>query len=96
MFCRLFRVVQFTFGTLNINGDWSFKLPVLMQAVPCSVQIILLLIFCHDDSPRWLVSRGRHEDAVRVLAKFHANGKEDDELVQYVSAFDRCIAWHLG
>jgi hypothetical protein len=22
---------------------------------------------------------------VRVLAKFHANGKEDDELVQYAS-----------
>lgn len=78
---RLDARLQFTFGTLNINGDWSFKLPVLMQAVPCSIQLILLFIFC-PESPRFLVSKGKYEDAIKVLAKFHANGKEDDELVQ--------------
>jgi hypothetical protein len=34
------------------------------------------------ESPRWLVSVGKDEEAFRTLAKMHANGDEQDELVQ--------------
>ncbi|KAJ5823369.1 Major facilitator superfamily domain general substrate transporter [Penicillium robsamsonii] len=34
------------------------------------------------ESPRWLVSRGRKEEGMAILAKYHANGDENDELVQ--------------
>jgi hypothetical protein len=35
------------------------------------------------ESPRWLLASGRAEEAKRILAKYHANGKEDDELVVF-------------
>jgi hypothetical protein len=33
------------------------------------------------ESPRWLLASGRAEEAKRILARYHAKGKEDDELV---------------
>jgi hypothetical protein len=35
------------------------------------------------ESPRFLMSLGRHEAARAVLAEYHANGLLDDELVLY-------------
>lgn len=54
----------------------------MFQAIPSAVQITLLLIFC-PESPRWLVSKGKYEQAIDVLAKYHANGDKSDELVVY-------------
>lgn len=34
------------------------------------------------ESPRFLIAKGKHEQALRVLADVHARGNEDDELVQ--------------
>lgn len=31
---------------------------------------------------QFLVGKGRPEEALRILAKYHANGKEDDPMVQ--------------
>ena len=33
------------------------------------------------ESPRWLISKGRNEKAKKILAYVHAQGDEDDELV---------------
>ena len=34
------------------------------------------------DSPRWLVSQGREEEAFNVLVKYHAEGDRDSLLVK--------------
>jgi hypothetical protein len=69
-----------TYGTLTIQSDWSWRLPSLIQAFPSVIQ--LLAVWWYEESPRWLVSKGRDEEALRILAKLHADGNENDELVQ--------------
>ena len=55
--------------------------------MPCVFQVVvpflvILIIFLAPESPRFLVGKGRPEEALRILAKYHANGNEDDPLVQ--------------
>jgi hypothetical protein len=57
----------------------------LLQVLPCVIQLALLWFI--GESPRFLVSRGKNEQALRTLARYHANGDEQDELVQYVSLY---------
>jgi hypothetical protein len=35
------------------------------------------------ESPRWLVSRDRNEEALAMLAKYHANGNDQNATVQF-------------
>lgn len=70
-----------TYGTLRINGNWAWRLPSLMQAAPSLLQVGLVLLL--PESPRWLVSRGKDEQAFKILAKYHANGDEQDEFVRH-------------
>lgn len=70
-----------TYGTFSINSTWSWRIPSLLQAAPASV--MLLSIWFVPESPRWLISRDRHQEALEILAKYHANGNQADELVRY-------------
>ena len=70
-----------TFGTFKINSSWSWRIPSALQGVPSVLQLGLIW-FC-PESPRWLVSKGRDADALRVLAYYHADSNEQDPLVQY-------------
>lgn len=70
-----------TLGTLFLDSPWSWRIPCLLQAVFPAVQLVGLLFV--PESPRWLISKNRHQEALRVLAKYHANGLVTDELVQY-------------
>ncbi|KAI0763426.1 hexose transporter [Trametes elegans] len=69
------------FGTSRINNDWSWRIPSLLQAVPSVFQFFL--IWFVPESPRWLVSKGKDSEALRTLAYYHADGNDQDPLVQY-------------
>jgi hypothetical protein len=34
------------------------------------------------ESPRWLMNKDKHEEALRIIAKYHGEGDETDEFVQ--------------
>ncbi|KAI5779594.1 general substrate transporter [Geopyxis carbonaria] len=70
-----------TYGTFRIENTWSWRIPSILQAAPAA--IMLSCIWMVPESPRWLISRDRTEEALHVLAKYHANGDEADELVQF-------------
>lgn len=54
-----------TYGTREIAGDWSFRLPFLLQMAPALMVGIGIQFF--PFSPRWLAMRHRDEDCLRSL-----------------------------
>ncbi|KAH8883237.1 putative hexose transporter [Thozetella sp. PMI_491] len=69
-----------TYGTLQIQSDWSWRAPSLIQA-PFTV-MMLLVIWWIPESPRFYIARDLPEKALKILAHYHANGDERDEVVQ--------------
>ncbi|KAI8649942.1 MFS domain-containing protein [Fusarium sp. Ph1] len=68
-----------TFGCRNIASDWSWRIPVLLQVLlPLCA---LPGLFLSPESPRWLVSVGRVDEATEIIAKYHAGGNRDDPIV---------------
>lgn len=64
--------------TLLIPSDWSWRLPSMLQALPSVLQIAFS--FTVPESPRWLVSKDRSEEALAILIKYHAEGDASQEL----------------
>ncbi|ORY25046.1 putative hexose transport-related protein [Naematelia encephala] len=70
-----------TFGCSHITSSWSWRIPYLIQLVPALY--ILVAIQFIPETPRYLLSKGRNEEARAFLVKYHGNGDEDDELVNF-------------
>jgi MFS family permease len=68
-------------GLFVQNTEWQWRMPCFLQVFGPSV--VLAIVVISPESPRWLASKGRIEQARAILVKHHANGKEDDELVEY-------------
>lgn len=68
-----------TLGTFEWPNHWSWRLPTLFQIVPCALQLIF--IWFVPESPRFLVSRDRHEEALAILIKYHAEGDASSPFV---------------
>ncbi|KAF8551822.1 hexose transporter [Imleria badia] len=90
-----------TFGSFKINNSWAWRLPSLLQGVPSVIQVLLILFA--PESPRWLVSKGREAEALKTLAYYHADGNEQDPVVQFefneikaALEFDRTVAANIG
>ncbi|KAJ6115175.1 hexose transporter protein [Penicillium sp. IBT 16267x] len=67
-------------GTNHIIGsEWSWRVPCLLQGIPSICQLVF--IWTVPESPRWLISKGKLAEAKQVLAYVHAQGDEDDALV---------------
>lgn len=70
-----------TFGTFNIPSTWSWRIPSLLQIVTPLLQ--LCFIWFVPESPRWLVAKGRSEEARAILTKYHTAGDADSPLVHF-------------
>jgi sugar porter (SP) family MFS transporter len=67
-------------GTTDIPSDWAWRLPSLLQICPSIVQIAT--VFLLPESPRFLLSKDRNEEAAAILIKYHAEGDAESPLVQ--------------
>lgn len=68
------------FGTNSIKSNWAWRVPSLLQLAPSLVQIIF--VYFLPESPRWLISHDRVEEAEAVLIKYHAEGNPESEFVK--------------
>ncbi|KAJ4305061.1 hypothetical protein N0V90_000591 [Kalmusia sp. IMI 367209] len=84
------------FGMVKYTSDTSWRVPTALQAMMPFIQIVGVWFL--PESPRWLCSKGRFDEAFGVLAKvilslyvlldwantlqYHANGNADDHFVK--------------
>jgi len=69
-----------TYGTFTIKSNWAWRIPSLLQIAPSLLQ--LTFVWFVPESPRWLISKDRHEEALAVLIEYHAEGDADSEFVR--------------
>ncbi|KAH8660160.1 putative sugar transporter [Xylariales sp. PMI_506] len=69
-----------TYGTFRIDNTWAWRIPSLLQALSSVLQV--LLFFFVEESPRWLISKERDEEAEKLIVKYHANGDRSDPMVK--------------
>ncbi|QPC74568.1 hypothetical protein HYE68_005320 [Fusarium pseudograminearum] len=70
-----------TFGTRNHTSSWDWRFPSLMQILLPA--LAFPGFFMAPESPRWLASVDRKEDAAHVVAEHHAGGDVNSPLVIY-------------
>ncbi|KAH6613539.1 general substrate transporter [Chaetomium sp. MPI-SDFR-AT-0129] len=69
------------FGTNSIKSDWAWRIPSLLQICPSLIQ--LSFVFFLPESPRWLITKDRSQEAQAILAKYHG---ETDRGAEFVAA----------
>ncbi|KAF7301979.1 MFS domain-containing protein [Mycena indigotica] len=62
------------------NSTRSWRAPLAIQVVAAGILTIFAWIL--PESPRWLISVGRKDDALAVLARYHGNDDPNSPLVQ--------------
>ncbi|KNA98319.1 hypothetical protein FOXG_02693 [Fusarium oxysporum f. sp. lycopersici 4287] len=68
-----------TYGTRVIPSTWSWRIPSLLQMAPSLIQ--LSTVWFLPESPRWLISNDRSEEALEALTRYHGEGVKT-ELVE--------------
>lgn len=67
-------------GTYMYDTTWAWRGLAIGQVVPSLLALALLPLT--PESPRWLISQDRHEEALTLLATLHGRGDREDPLVQ--------------
>ncbi|KAI1077741.1 guanine deaminase [Whalleya microplaca] len=68
------------FGTNNIASNMAWKIPSWLQMCPSLLQIAFVMFL--PESPRFLITKDRTEEAYEILAKYHAEDDHDSEFVK--------------
>ncbi|KAJ5336640.1 uncharacterized protein N7506_004662 [Penicillium brevicompactum] len=68
-----------TYGTFRIESTWAWRVPSILQGLSSIIQIGLCFLI--EESPRWLISKERDEEARKLICKYHANGHDSNPLV---------------
>jgi len=67
-------------GSENLPGNRSWILPIWMQML--FPGLVFVFVWFLPESPRWLYSNGKQEEAKAFITKYHGNGNPDSEWVK--------------
>ncbi|KAH8891228.1 general substrate transporter [Thozetella sp. PMI_491] len=71
-----------TFGSFQMkDSTWSWRIPSLLQGFFPLCQIFL--IWFVPESPRWLVGKGRVDEARAIIRRWHAGGDDSAPIVDF-------------
>lgn len=83
-------VYWITYGFTNyVTGSKAWRIPVVLQAVPI-LGILGLTSVCHE-SPRWLVSHGHKQQALKVIAELHDSQEDDLEVIRMYDEINKVV-----
>ncbi|WYZ45806.1 hypothetical protein EsH8_IX_000031 [Colletotrichum jinshuiense] len=69
------------YGTsLHIQSGWAWRIPTVLQAAFPTFAMVLVLFL--PESPRWLITKDRTDEALRILADYHGEGDSNSPIVQ--------------
>ncbi|MDW5561875.1 MAG: sugar porter family MFS transporter [Methanomassiliicoccus sp.] len=74
------------------SSDWQAMF--LVGMVPAAV--LLVGIFVMPNSPRWLVLKSRHDDAVKVIKRFHSPQDPDSEITDTINEMEAAVRKERG
>jgi hypothetical protein len=61
------------------DSSWAWRLPTIVQCFLPAVVMVLIMFF--PETPRWLLSKDRREEAVAIMAKYHGDGNPEAPIV---------------
>ncbi|KAJ7342655.1 general substrate transporter [Mycena albidolilacea] len=67
-------------GTQKMSSTWAWRLPLILQIVP--PLIVMSCVWFLPESPRWLISRGRTEEARQILIDYHSNDGQSNAVIE--------------
>ncbi|KAK4231088.1 lactose permease [Podospora fimiseda] len=68
------------YGCSYIQTNEGWRIPVWCQMITSG--LVCLGVFWLPESPRWLIAQDRYEDAAKVLATYHGEGRHEHPMVQ--------------
>ncbi|KAL3465719.1 general substrate transporter [Aspergillus heterothallicus] len=69
------------YGCLNLEGNAAWRIPTALQAAMPCIQIVL--VWFMPESPRWLISKDRSDEARAILEKYHGSGEHNNCFVEH-------------
>ncbi|KAF8476223.1 putative MFS lactose permease [Kalaharituber pfeilii] len=70
-----------SYGTnLHFHDDRAWRIPLWLQMVFSGIVVFGALLL--PESPRWLMSNGRHEEALAIMARYHGEDDPNNPIVQ--------------
>ena len=65
-------------GTSNLDSDWAWRTPVILQ-IPFAI-IYAVGILAFPESPRWLMTKGKEEQARKSFARYYNKDPNSEQI----------------
>ncbi|KAI4851035.1 putative Myo-inositol transporter 1 [Aureobasidium sp. EXF-8845] len=84
----------FAYGMNFVGGAIAWRLPIAAQILPAIV--ISVVLFGLPETPRWLIERGRIDEATGVMCQVYGAGPDDEYIVAEKAAILQALEFETA